>query len=424
MNLRYYEYVELLKKRGSAPGLEQIRALLDELGHPERKLNILHIAGTNGKGSVFAYLASILREAGYRVGRYVSPTIRSYEERFQIDGREISAARLEQYFGTVRRAMEAVERRGEKGATLFEAETALSFLWFAEEEVDFALIETGMGGELDATNVIEKPMLTVLSSISEDHKEYLGDTVEEIARQKAGILKRGVPVIVGENAPEVKAVIKEVAAERKVPVIEAETAEVMRETGEETTFIWKKQKFQTFLPGRHQVSNAVTALTAAWVLGERILPEGKITGESMEKGVKNTRWPGRLELLRRFPHLYRDGAHNPDGALKLSQFLEKHFTNNRILYIMGVLKDKEYEKMLDILAPGASGFYVFRPDNDRGLSGEVLSREIRKRGRESKVCKDVNEALRLALEEAGPEDVLAVCGSLSFMEAMEDTTWK
>ena len=209
MKYRYYDIVDQLKKRGSSPGLDAVRELLAVLGHPEREINVIHIAGTNGKGSVLAFLSSILTESGCRVGRYISPTIHSYEERFQINGEAITQEKLEQYYGRMEEALFEMEEWSERKPTLFEVETALAFLYFAEEEVDFALIETGMGGTLDATNVVECPMLTLISSVSFDHKEFLGDTLAEIAGEKAGIIKEHVPVIVSENVPEVCQVIRE-----------------------------------------------------------------------------------------------------------------------------------------------------------------------------------------------------------------------
>lgn len=478
MEYHYHKIIEELQKRGSSPGLDAVRGLLDVLGHPEERLKIVHIAGTNGKGSVFAFLASVLKESGYRVGRYISPTIRSYEERFQINGEEIRPEKLEQYYARMERAMEQMEemqteqsrerieqQSGQSSAggqperlpTLFEVETALAFLYFAEEGVDFALIETGMGGTFDATNVIEHPILTVISSVSYDHKAFLGDTLPEIAGQKAGIMKEGVPVIVSENVPEVCEIIGEKAREKHASCIflKENDYQVEEETATGSTFIWKKHRFTIALPGRHQISNAVTALAAAemlWVMGElsqRGCQGGKMsehgqTGaeprsvsghpainqmpasvwDAMGKGLANTRWPGRLELLSEHPYIFRDGAHNPDGARKLGQFLEKHFTNRRILYIMGVLKDKEYGKMLaELLQPGTA-LYTFRPDNARGLPGETLAECAADFGVRAESFGDVNEALRRALLEAEDEDVLVVCGSLSFMEEMDESIWK
>ena len=447
MEYQYHKIIEKLKKRGSTPGLEPVRALLAALKHPEEKIAVVHIAGTNGKGSVFAFLSAILQEGGYRVGRYISPTIHSYEERFQINGQEISPEKLEKYYVRMERAMEQMERTQQpslRQPTLFEVETALAFLYFAEEQVDVALIETGMGGTYDATNVIEHPLLTVISSVSYDHKAFLGDTLEEIAGEKAGIIKENVPVVVEENVPEVCRIMQETAARKHAPctLIRAADYQVETESVTGSTFIWKKHRFSIFLPGQHQTSNAVTALAAAEELMERLPSEGRRKlepGENarfipaadkrlgwpeMERGLVNARWPGRLELLGERPYIFRDGAHNPDGARKLAQFLEKHFTNRRIIYIMGVLKDKEYEKMLAELMPLASEIYTFRPHNERGLSGEVLAACAQRFGVPSHCCQDVNEAIRRGREKAEQEDVIVICGSLSFMEEMEDTSWK
>ncbi len=428
MEYQYKRIVEELKKRGSSPGLTQMKKLLEQIGHPERKLNVIHIAGTNGKGSVFAYLASILNEAGYRVGRYISPTIRSYEERFQINGEEITPDKLEKYYLFLEKHIKG--EKGERGPTLFEVETALAFLYFAEEKTDYALIETGMGGTLDATNVIERPLLTVISSISEDHKAFLGNNLKEIAAHKAGILKAGVPVVLAENPPEVCAVIKEKAREKGAVCVSVtpEDYQVTKEAPWGSTFIWKKQYFETKLPGRHQVSNGVTALTAARVLAGDYGSCGEgncvITKENLEEGIKNTRWAGRLELLRENPFLFRDGAHNPDGACKLAQFLEKHFTNKKIIYIMGVLKDKEYGKMLEFLMPQAKIVYTFAPGGERGLPGMALAEAVRSFGIAAENCANVNEAMEKALDQAEKEEVIVVCGSLSFMEDMEVEIWK
>ena len=447
MEYQYHKIIEKLKKRGSTPGLEPVRALLAALKHPEEKIAVVHIAGTNGKGAVLAFLSAILQEGGYRVGRYISPTIHSYEERFQINGQEISPEKLEKYYVRMERATEQMERTQQpslRQPTLFEVETALAFLYFAEEQVDVALIETGMGGTYDATNVIEHPLLTVISSVSYDHKAFLGDTLEEIAGEKAGIIKENVPVVVEENVPEVCRIMQKTAARKHAPctLIRAADYQVETESVTGSTFIWKKHRFSIFLPGQHQISNAVTALAAAEELMERLPSKGRRKlepGENarfisaadkrlgwpeMERGLANARWPGRLELLGERPYTFRDGAHNPDGARKLAQFLEKHFTNRRIIYIMGVLKDKEYEKMLAELMPLASEIYTFRPHNERGLSGEVLAACAQRFGVPSHCCQDVNEAIRRGREKAEQEDVIVICGSLSFMEEMEDTSWK
>ena len=433
--MNYISLIEELKKRGSVPGLDAIEGLLEELGHPEDNLKIVHIAGTNGKGSIFAYLSSILIAAGFKVGRYISPTISCYEERFQINGEYIIKDKLARLYNIVEEAMKREEEKTGLKPTLFEVETAISFLYFKEEKVDYALIEVGMGGRMDATNVIRHPELTVISSISYDHQAFLGDTLEEIAWQKAGIIKESCPVILSENSDEVCKVIEQEATKKKVKCIEIEPTdyEVLSETPYVSTFLWKEQRYETKLPGRHQVSNAVTALAASEYLFRKDYEKNnarKAIAKKLDEmnvksaqqgGIIRTCWPGRLEVLKKEPLFYRDGAHNPDGAKKLAAFLQKYFTNKKIIYIMGVLKDKEYKKMLRYLMPMAKEVYVFKPKNERGLSAQILADTIKEVADVSVTIEsDVNAAVFRALDTAKPDDVLVACGSLSFMEEMED----
>ena len=433
--MNYISLIEELKKRGSVPGLDAIEGLLEELGHPEDNLKIVHIAGTNGKGSIFAYLSSILIAAGFKVGRYISPTISCYEERFQINGEYITKDELARLYNIVEEAMKREEEKTGLKPTLFEVETAISFLYFKEEKVDYALIEVGMGGRMDATNVIRHPELTVISSISYDHQAFLGDTLEEIAWQKAGIIKESCPVVLSENSDEVCKVIEQEATKKKVKCIEIKPTdyEVLSETPYGSTFLWKEQRYETKLPGRHQVSNAVTALAASEYLFRKDYEKNntrKAIAEELDEmnvksaqqgGIIRTCWPGRLEVLKKEPLFYRDGAHNPDGAKKLAAFLQKYFTNKKIIYIMGVLKDKEYKKMLRYLMPMAKEVYVFKPKNERGLSAQILADTIKEVADVSVTIEsDVNAAVFRALDTAKPDDVLVACGSLSFMEEMED----
>lgn len=433
--MNYISLIEELKKRGSVPGLDAIEGLLEELGHPEDNLKIVHIAGTNGKGSIFAYLSSILIAAGFKVGRYISPTISCYEERFQINGEYITKDKLARLYNIVEEAMKREEEKTGLKPTLFEVETAISFLYFKEEKVDYALIEVGMGGRMDATNVIRHPELTVISSISYDHQAFLGDTLEEIAWQKAGIIKDSCPVVLSENSDEVCKVIEQEATKKKVKCIEIKPTdyEVLSETPYGSTFLWKEQRYETKLPGRHQVSNAVTALAASEYLFRKDYEKNnarKAIAKKLDEmnvksaqqgGIIRTCWPGRLEVLKKEPLFYRDGAHNPDGAKKLAAFLQKYFTNKKIIYIMGVLKDKEYKKMLRYLMPMAKEVYVFKPKNERGLSAQILADTIKEVADVSVTIEsDVNAAVFRALDTAKPDDVLVACGSLSFMEEMED----
>ena len=418
MTYRYHEIIEELSKKGSVPGLETMCHLLDYLDHPEKDLRIVHAAGTNGKGSTLAFLAEILIQSGYSVGRYISPTIRCYAERFQIDHHFISEERMEIYYKRIREISEQMREKGLETPTIFEAETAIALLYFREEHVDYALIETGMGGLMDATNAIRNPFLTMITSISEDHKGFLGDSIEEIAAQKAGIIKSCAPVILAENPESVRQVILRQCKEKETTcsVNTEKDFIIIEETPYGNRFEWQGDSYQIMLPGAHQISNAMTALSAAEALSQMAGGE-KISRVSMKSGLYHMRWPGRLELLSTDPYIYLDGAHNPDGAAKLAEFLQKHFTNKRIIYIMGVLGDKEYGRMLAELMPLAAAAYVFRPANARGLDAACLAEAMAPYGIPVTVCPDVYAAYRQALEHE-EADCFVVCGSLSFIEEL------
>ncbi len=421
MDYNYPNYIEILQKKGSVLGLDSMRCLLDELGHPERNLQIIHTAGTNGKGSTLAFLASILNESGYHVGRYISPTIICYEERFQIDGNYIKKEELEELYELIWKAIGVMEKKGHESPTLFEAETALAFLYFNKKKVDFVLLEVGMGGAEDATNVIESPLLSIITSISLDHMQFLGNTVEEIAAVKAGIIKKECPSLLSENEKMVQDTVNRLATKKNsvLTVVTDADYEILEETFLGSSFLYKKKEYHSALPGAHQIANAVTALTACDILRKTYPDLFHISEDQMKQGIAKTQWPGRLEVLEKAPILIRDGAHNPDAAIKLANYLEKHFTNKRIIYIMGVLSDKDYRKMLEILLPLGNRLYTFTPDNARGLSGEMLKQTAMSvTPIQTTVCHGVNEAVALAKKEAQKEDALILCGSLSFMAEM------
>lgn len=413
----YYKTIEKLSRKGSVPGLETMEHLLDLLGHPEEELRIIHVAGTNGKGSTLAFLEAILKEAGYEVGRYISPTILCYEERFQINGRFISRDRLESYFHRMEEVSALMEENGWETPTIFEAETAIALLYFRDEKVDYALIETGMGGLLDATNVIAHPFLTILTSISEDHKAFLGDTLEEIAGQKAGIIKQNVPVILAYNEAIVEEVVRRTCRRVEAEYIGTKKEDLsdVSETPTGSAFRYLGEEYQIKLPGYHQVENAVTAIRAAFLIRERT-GEDAVSMDNIRDGLSHARWPGRLELLAEDPPFYMDGAHNPDGARKLAAFLQKHFTNRRIIYIMGVLRDKDYTLMLEYLMPLASRVYVFTPGNQRGLEAGELAKAVASCQVPVTICDNVNDAVQRARTEQRDAECFVLCGSLSFME--------
>ncbi len=421
----YYKTIEKLSRKGSVPGLETMGHLLDLLGHPEEELSIIHVAGTNGKGSTLAFLAAILKEAGNEVGRYISPTILCYEERFQINGRFIPRDRLESYFQKMEEISDLMREKGWETPTIFEAETAIALLYFRDEKVDYALIETGMGGLKDATNIIEHPFLSIITSISEDHKAFLGDSLEEIACQKAGIIKNNVPVILAINEEVVNDVVKKtcerVGAQCNVTQ-KGDLCEI-RETPTGSAFRYLGEEYYINLPGFHQIENAVTAISAALLIRER-KGSDSVSMENIKTGLSHTRWPGRLELIAENPPFYMDGAHNPDGARKLAAFLQKHFTNRRIIYIMGVLRDKDYPLMLEYLMPLASWVYVFTPGNQRGLEATELAKAVDSCQVPVTICDDVNEAVHRARTEQKDADCFVLCGSLSFMEEFRNNVYR
>ena len=421
----YYKIIEKLSRKGSVPGLETMEHLLDLLGHPEREEKIIHVAGTNGKGSTLAFLAAILKEAGYEVGRYISPTVLCYEERFQINGRFIPRDRLEAYFQRIEEVSALMKEKGWETPTIFEAETAIALLYFRDEKVDYALIETGMGGLQDATNVIEHPFLTILTSISEDHKAFLGDTLEEIACQKAGIIKKNVPVILAINEPLVNDVVQKAceSAGTQCIVIKKEDVSDVIETPTGSDFCYLGEKYHIKLPGFHQIENALNAIEAALSIRKS---EGadSLAMEHIKEGISQARWPGRLELIAEDPPFYMDGAHNPDGARKLAAFLQKHFTNTKIIYIMGVLRDKDYTLMLEYLMPLAAGAYVFTPRNQRGLEAGQLAKAVASCHVPVTICENVNEAVKRARTEQSDADCFVLCGSLSFMEEFRHNDYR
>lgn len=415
-------FIQNTNKFGSVLGLDNIRELLERLGNPQDQLRVVHIAGTNGKGSTLAFLAGIFRESGYRAGRYVSPASFSYEERFRINEENISKKDLCFYMEKIKNVAEEMVKDGLSHPTMFEIETALSFLYFLDKKVDVVLLETGMGGRLDATNVVKKPIATVIASIGMDHMQFLGDTLEKIASEKAGIIKEGCPVISYDNTKEVNEVIKNKAKQMhaKVTFVNSAGIRVLQESLNGESFSYRSsdgrwyEKIEIPLLGRHQINNAALALETLNVIKNYYC----ISDFQTEDGMRKTIWRGRIEILEREPMVICDGAHNPDGAKSLLSFLQNNFTNQRLIYIMGVLSDKDYEQMVQILAPAADKIYTVAPDNPRALSSRELCNCI------SKYHQNVEERQRLAecfsevRQKAEKDDVIIICGTLSFQNEL------
>lgn len=409
-------YLEQAAKYGSVLGLDNMKELLKRLGNPQQDLPTVHIAGTNGKGSVLAFLSTILTEAGYKVGRYISPTILEYRERIQIGTQMIEEESLAELVSIIKDAICEMEKEGGQHPTLFEIETAMAFLYFKKEKCDLVVLETGLGGATDATNVIENTLLTIFTSISMDHMAFLGETIEEIATIKSGILKKGCVAVSACQKPGVRAILMEEAKKKEIPltfVAEDEVKDVSY-TEEKQIFSYKKySRIEISLLGLHQLENAALVMEALEQLDGLGFP---VTQEAMRRGFVNTIWLGRLTTLSKQPRLLIDGAHNPDGAKRLAQSLEFYFPDREFVYIMGVLKDKEYDKIAQIMAPKAKQiFTISTPDAKRSLGEKELAETVRAYNPKVKAVGSVEEALTQAVAEAEEEDVIVAFGSLSYL---------
>ncbi len=420
------EYLEGLSSYGIVPGLTNMENLCGKLGNPQDKLQIIHIAGTNGKGSVLAYLSTILQCGGYKCGRYISPVIFEYREKIQINQKPISKNKLITYVEKVRAACEELLAEGKPHPTQFEFETALCFLYFLEEKCDVVVLETGMGGRLDATNIIKKPLITVLASVSMDHMKFLGSTLAEIAKEKAGIFKPGCPVVTMPQEDEVMEVIRMEADKLTNPVhiAEPERAKKIRYGLELQKFSYKGyEDLAISLAGKHQIENAMLAvegvdrLNEMYESGTRQTTEKKLTisEKHLRKGLLETKWPGRFSVIGKKPLFITDGAHNEDAAKKLADSIRFYFTNRRIVYIMGVLKDKDYEKIIaETYAYADQIITITTPDNPRALPALELAQAVKDYHPNVTAAGSLEEAVEIAYLLAGKEDVIISFGSLSY----------
>ena len=421
------EFADSTKKYGSILGLESIRNLMQELGNVQEQLHIIHVAGTNGKGSVCAFLSAALTEAGYRVGRYNSPAVFERREVFRIGETMISKEEYAAVFERVQTACEVLTKRGCPHPTVFEVETAAAFLWFYEKKCDLVLLETGMGGETDATNLITHPVCSVLTSIGMDHMQYLGNTIEEIAKVKAGIIKKGCPVVALKQSDGVCEVIKNKAEECGSRCVLVEVPQYMQEKPIQKQCIQYPVQgttlqdvhygsVHTALGGIWQRENLSLALAVLKLLEESGYP---ITKEAVQSGIAKTIWHGRYEVLQTEPLFIIDGAHNPIAAKRLKETIEKDFTNREIIYIIGVLADKEHEKMLRLLLPGAKAVFTVTPDSPRALDGESLAKEARKYADNIWHVPDIGKAVKMTKETAKESDVILAVGSLSYLKEVK-----
>lgn len=409
------------KRLGAVPGLQTMARLLEKLGEPQKRLHFVHIAGTNGKGSTASYLAEIFQAAGWKTGLFTSPYIQDFRDRIRINGVCIEKQALADLAEQVLAAAEAAAEEGFQPATAFELVTALGLLHFARENCQVVVLEVGLGGRLDATNIIPAPEAAVLTRIGLDHTELLGGTLPEIAGEKAGIIKAGSPVIACSQAPEVMQVFQARAAALHCPFFAADPAQAglacMTPAG--LVFDWAGLSgLRTGMTGLHQLENAVTALMAARVLDGR----GWHLGEAaLRRGLERARCIGRLELLCREPLFLVDGAHNPQGARALAESLRALFPGRKLRLLVGMLADKAWQESIACLLPLAEAFYVIAPPSPRALPAEALAAALRG------LCPapvqafaGTAAALEAMLQDCGPDQACCAFGSLYQIGGIRD----
>ena len=410
------EYVEQAGRRGIVPGLDNIRELAGRMGSPQEALTFVHVAGTNGKGSVSAFVEAVLRQGGYRVGRYFSPAVFDRRETVRVNGSCITKKAYCEYMERLKEACGRMEAEGRGHPTIFEIETVMAFLYFRDKECDLVVLETGMGGELDATNIVRNTSVAVITSISMDHMQFLGRTLTAIASHKAGIIKEGCHVVTLEQKGEVMEVIRQKAEALGCGLTAADPGKAahVRYGLERQRFDYGGfERLEITLAGQYQIDNAVLAVEALKALGEKGFP---VKEKELREGLAQARWPGRFTIVGRKPYFILDGAHNEDAALRLAQSVECYFPGKRIIYIMGMLKDKEYGKVISATCSLAAHIItVGMPDNSRALSAYQLAGEAAKAHGAVTAADSLEEAVEMAYLLAGKEGVILAFGSLSFM---------
>lgn len=413
-------YLDEVSKYGSVLGLENMRELLDRLGNPQDDLKFIHISGTNGKGSVLAYLSTILSGAGYRTGRYISPTLFSYRERIQVDEQKIEKESLARHVTAIAKAIDEMKAENAGNPTAFEVETALAFLYFKEKDCDIVVLETGLGGALDATNIIKTTVMEVIAPISMDHMEFLGDTLEKIAMQKAGIIKPHTSVVSASQEADAKKVLANVCKENRCSMYMVDPTQItdVIYDVDEQQFSYKNWKdIKITLAGSYQILNAALALEGV----EELRRLGyHLTDEQVRKGLYRAVWRGRFTLLSKNPAVIIDGAHNPGAAKELKHSLDLYFKGKNLYYIFGVFQDKDYQEVIRLTAPMAKHIITVQtPGNPRALPANELKEAVHLVNPSVEAAQSIQEAVKKSLQMAKKEDAIIIFGSLSFLGEAE-----
>lgn len=406
---RSIDYLFGLEKFGMIFGLRKVEEILQAIGNPHEEIQAIHIGGTNGKGSTAAMIASILRREGYRVGLYTSPHLTRFTERMRLNGKEIEKEEVAELTDWMRQRIE--EAGITPPFTFFDFTTAMALLYFKQKMVDLAILEVGLGGRLDSTNVIN-PLLSIITNIGKDHEDVLGKGILRIAREKAGIIKKGRPLVTAATQPRVLRHFAKVCQEKASPFFRV-GKEFRYILGEGESFSYegihrKLWGLSVNLRGVHQVINATTALGAMEVLDDLGY---HVSNEALSEGLKEVKWPGRLEMVLTSPKVLLDGAHNPDGALTLKESLRKDFQYRHLILLIGIMKDKDISSILHTLCPLADHIILTRPNIARAASPALLKKALGRDGTKAEVVEDLREAIEKGLSLAEAEDLLLITGS-------------
>jgi len=407
---RSLDYLYGLEKFGMIFGLAKIEEILEAVGNPHREIQAIHIGGTNGKGSTAAIIASILRKEGYRVGLYTSPHLIRFTERMKVNEKEIEKEEVADLTEWMRQRLETAGVA--PPFTFFDFTTAMVFLYFKQKMVDLAVLEVGLGGRLDSTNVID-PLLSIITNIGKDHEDVLGKGVLRIAREKAGIIKESRPLITAATQAQVLRLFSKICREKKAPFFRV-GKEFRYVLAGEGSFSYeglhrKLWGLSLNLQGSHQMINATTALGAMEILDDLGY---RVSNDAMTEGLKEVDWPGRLEVVCSSPRVLLDGAHNPDGALSLKESLEKDFQYHHLVLLIGIMKDKDAHSILHSLSPLADHIIFTRPGTDRAASPALLRKALGRNGKKAEVIEDFRKAIDRGLSLTSEEDILCITGSL------------
>ena len=409
-------YIHGLYRKGSVPGLHRMREMMEKMGNPQKKLKFIHIAGTNGKGSTAAMTASILTKAGYKTGLFTSPFIYRFHERMQICGQQISdedVVAMVEYTKGFAETMEDI-------TTEFEFVTCMAMEYFARQQCDIVVLEVGMGGLIDATNIIDAPEVAVITNIGLDHTDFLGDTLEKIAANKAGVFKEGGHAVVYRGTPGVEAVYEEICAKKNISLRKADFDSIQLTSHglEGQVFSCGKRK-DLVLPllGDHQLHNASVVLSIA----DTLIDLGwKITEDHIREGIRDVSWPGRFDIVSRNPLFIIDGGHNPQCIDALVKNITDYLAGRRLIALVGVLADKDYGEMFRPVMEFVTEFVCVTPDNPRQLPASELAEHLKNAGAQAVPCETVAQGVAKAKELAGPDGAVLCFGSLYTIGAIRD----